>query len=272
MRLRLDFPAGKASTPLGVAPVVPETGSPLQPEFLASTLHSRYYTFTRRGIRSRLRFSRWSMPTSTRTRTLVLAAAAVLLLSAPVAISSKLAFTWKNNHYSGSGFKNILVIAMNGRASSRADFEDRVVKELSRPGVVVVPSYSLMPRPDATPIDPTDIRGYVHDLKFDAIIISRITKLQKHTYEVQGDDFPFFPYYATFYGYYTTLAPIVYSPSYLQTDVDLQVETNLYATTAPDGTIVWTGTTDTFDPSSASSAINSIVKILVKQFQKDKLI
>jgi hypothetical protein len=212
------------------------------------------------------------MPIFARSRILLILTAFVLLFTAPVAISSRLAFSWKNAHYSGGGFKNILVIAMNGRAASRADFEDRMVKELSRPAVTVVPSYSLMPRPDATPIDPRDIRGYVHDLKFDAIVVSCITKFQKRTYEVQGDDFPFLPYYATFYGYYTTLAPLVYSPSYLQTDIDLQVETNLYATTPPDGTLIWTGTTDTFDPPSATSAINSIVKILAKQFQKDKLI
>jgi len=195
-----------------------------------------------------------------------------LFLNPSVADSSKLAFTWKNPNYAGGSFKNILVIAMNGRASARADFEDRVVKEFARPGVAIVPSYSLMPRPNATPLDPDDIRGYVHDLKFDAIVVSRITKAQKKTTEVSADPFPFDPYYATFYGYYGYLAPLVYDPTYLQTDFDLQVETNLYATNAPDGLLVWTGTTDTFDPRSSTDAINSIVKILTKQFEKDKLI
>jgi hypothetical protein len=207
-----------------------------------------------------------------RTRTLFVLAMALFLFYAPVADSSKLAFTWKNPNYSGGSFKNILVIAMNGRASSRADFEDRVVRECSRNGVSVTPSYSLMPRPNATPLDPADIRGYVHDLKFDAILVSRITKAQTKTTEVSADPFPFFPYYATFYGYYNYLAPLVYNPTYLQTDFDLQVETNLYATSAPDGLLVWTGTTDTFDPRSSSDAINSIVKILTKQFEKDKLL
>ncbi len=206
-----------------------------------------------------------------RTRTLVVLGVVLLLLGAPIAKSTRLAFTWRNPHYTGGSFKNILVIAMNGRASARADFEDRVVKELSRPGVTVVQSYTLMPRPDATPIGTDEIRGYVHDLKFDAILVSRITKVEHHTYEVSAD-FPFDPYYATFYGYYAAIAPLVYSPTYLQTDTDLMVETNLYAANAPDGTLAWTGTTDSFDPSSTTSTINGIVKILAKQFEKDKLI
>jgi hypothetical protein len=206
-----------------------------------------------------------------RTRTFFVLAIALFLLYAPVADSSKIAFSWKNPQYTGGSFKNILVIAMNGRASSRADFEDRVVKEFSRPGVSVTPSYSLMPRPNAAPIDPNEIRGYVHDLKFDAIVISRITKAQTKTTEV-SDPFPFFPYYATFYGYYNYLAPIVYDPTYLQTDFDLQVETNLYATTTPQGLLVWSGTTDTYDPSSNINAIDTIVKVLTKQFEKDKLL
>ena len=185
---------------------------------------------------------------------------------------SKLVFSWKNSNYAGSGFRNILVLAVNGRASGRADFEDRMVKEMSRPGVSVVQSYTLMPRPDATPINPDDLRGYVHDLKFDAIVVSRMIKKEKKTTVVQGDDFPFDPYYGTFYGYYGAVAPLVYDPGYLRTDTEAQIETNFYATSKPDGELVWSGTTDTLDPRSTTGAIDGIVKILVKQFEKDKLI
>jgi len=186
--------------------------------------------------------------------------------------SSKLVFSWKNANYTGSGFKNVLVLAMNGRAGARADFEDRMVKEITRPGVTVVPSYSLMPRPDATPINMDDLRGYVHDLKFDSIVVSRMVKYDKKVTEVQPDSYPFYPYYGTFYGYYGAVAPIVYDPSYLQTDTEAQVETNLYSTAKPDGELVWSGMTDTVDPRSTTKAIDDIVKLLVKQFEKDKLI
>jgi hypothetical protein len=196
----------------------------------------------------------------------------VLVFSVLVAeAGSKLAFSWKNSTYRGSGFKNILVLAINGKAIARADFEDRMVKEMSQPGVTVVQSYTLMPRPNATPINPDDVRGYVHDLKFDAIVVSRMVKREKKTTYVPGDDFPFYPYYGTFYGYYGAIAPIVYAPGYLETDTEAQVETNFYSTAKPDGELVWSGTTDTVNPGSIDKAVNSIVKVLVKQFKKDKL-
>ena len=50
------------------------------------------------------------------------------------------------------------------------------------------------------------------------------------------------------------------------------METNFYSTAKRDGELVWSGTTDTVDPHSTTSAIDGIVKILVKQFESDKLI
>ena len=196
----------------------------------------------------------------------------LILLATGIAYATKMAFSWKNANFKGGSFKNVLVLAMNGKALARADFEDRMVKEMTRPGVTIVQSYTLMPRPDATPINPDDLRGYVHDLKFDAIIVSRLVKFEKKVTEVDPGDFPFYPYYGTFYGYYGAVAPIVYDPSYLETETDIQVETNLYSTTKPDGELVWSGTTDTNDPRNETSAVDGIVKVLVKAFEKDKLI
>jgi hypothetical protein len=185
---------------------------------------------------------------------------------------SKLVFTWKNANYTGGSFKNVLVLAINGAASARADFEDRMVKEMTRPGITVVQSYTLMPRPNATPINLNDLRGYVHDLKFDSIVASRLVKYDKKVTEVQGSEFPFYPYYGTFYGFYDAVAPIVYDPGYLRTDSEAQVETNFYSTAKRDGELIWSGTTDTVDPRSTTNAVDGIVKLLVKQFEKDRLI
>lgn len=75
---------------------------------------------------------------------LVLAILGVVALSG--AKSTKLIFTWKNPSYASASFKNILLLAMNGKASSRADFEDQMVTGTRRPGIQAVPSYLLMPR------------------------------------------------------------------------------------------------------------------------------
>jgi hypothetical protein len=56
----------------------------------------------------------------------------------------------------------------------------------------------------------------------------------------------------------------------LREDRKVRVETNLYYVTAgPDGQLVWTGVTDTLNPSNIHKAIQGLVKLVVAQMQKD---
>jgi hypothetical protein len=186
--------------------------------------------------------------------------------------SSKLAYTWRNPNYSGSSFKNVLVLAMNGHSSGRLDFEDRMVERLARPGLQAVPSYSLLPRPESTPIQMDQLKSVVRDQKFDAILVSRLVKYDKTTTYVPGQAYPLYPYYGTFYGYYGALYPVVYSPGYLRTDTSAQIETNLYSTAKPDGELVWTGTSNTVNPKSVSKAIDDVVDLIAQQLEKENII
>lgn len=196
----------------------------------------------------------------------------MVLAAVGLAYGSQLKFQWRNANYKGGSFKNILVLAINGKAEARADFEDRMAQEMTRPGVMVTQSYTLMPRPDATPINMNDLRGYVQDNKFDAIVASRIVNMSQHWKEVDPGDFPFEAAYGTFYGYYAAVAPVVYDPSYMVKETDVQVESNWYATVAPDGQLVWSGTTDTKNPHSEPKAVDGIVKVLVEAIEKQQLI
>jgi hypothetical protein len=186
--------------------------------------------------------------------------------------STKLAFTWKNPSASTGSFKKILVLAMNGRASSRADFEDRMVASITTSGVQAVPSYSLLPRPESTPIDMNQLRDVVTGQNFDSIVVSRLLKYNKTVTYVPGQTFPLYPYYGTFYGYYGAVYPAVYSPGYLQTDTKAQIETNFYSTATPDGSLVWTCTSNTVNPRSVTKAIDSIVKLIVQELHRQNII
>jgi hypothetical protein len=81
-----------------------------------------------------------------------------------------------------------------------------------------------------------------------------------------------YPYYRSFYGYYGAVYPVVYTPDYLSTDTTVRVETNVYATGSGEGELVWTGTSDTFNPSSADKAIQGLSKVLVKELQKEAVL
>ena len=105
---------------------------------------------------------------------------AVMVGIAPaVAKSTKLIFTWLNPKYSGTHFKNIMVLGINGRASVRAQFEDQLCAGIARPGIQCSPSYSLIPRPTGTPLDMNDLRDVVSGQNIDAIVASRLVKIDK---------------------------------------------------------------------------------------------
>jgi hypothetical protein len=50
------------------------------------------------------------------------------------------------------------------------------------------------------------------------------------------------------------------------------VETNFYATVKPNGQLVWTGTTNAFDANSAMKAIKDLVKITIKELEKNAVL
>ena len=200
---------------------------------------------------------------------LVAALIVPLLLAAS---SPKLLLSWRNPNYSGGGFKNILVLALNGKSEGRLEFEDLLVAAIARPGTQATQSYVFLARPDATPIDMNDLKAVIREHKFDAVVVARLTKRETKTTYVPGEVYTPYPYYGTFYGYYGAVYPIVYSPGYLQKENIAQVETNFYSTAKPDGELVWTGTTNSFDAHSPMKVIKKLVEVVIKELEKQNVI
>jgi len=198
---------------------------------------------------------------------------AVLAIPAVLAASSpKLELSWKNPNYSSGGFKSILVLALNGKAENRAEFEDEIVAAIARLGVQATQSYVFLPRPDATPIDMSDLKAVIREQHFDAIVVARITKREKRTTYVPGQVYHPYPLYGSFAGYYYAVSPMVYSPGYLEKVNTAQVEVNFYSTAKSDGELVWTGTTNSFGGDSPMKVIRELVKVVIKELEKQNVI
>ncbi len=186
--------------------------------------------------------------------------------------STKFVFMWRNPNYPVRHFKNILVLGINGKVENRAEFEDQLSALITRPGITAIPSYSLLPRPHSTPLDMNQLRDVVQGQNIDAIVASRLIKIKKSVTEIPGQIYTPYPYYNSFYGYYGTIYPEVYSPDYLRVERTAQIETNFYATSAPDGVLIWTGTSDTMNPQSPMKAIDAVAKLIVEELEKQKII
>jgi hypothetical protein len=187
--------------------------------------------------------------------------------------STKLVASWKNPEYSGPRFRRILVLGMSAKPGVRADFEDALSKLVARDGVEAIPGNTILLRPEGTHLDMNYLKTQIRDFKIDAVIVSRLVKVESSTTYIPGQAYVVpYPYYRSFYGYYGAVYPVVYSPDYLSTDTRVRVETNVYASTAPDGELVWTGISDTFNPSSADKVIDGLSKLLVKELQKESVL
>ena len=103
--------------------------------------------------------------------------------------STKLAFSWRNPNAPSGPFKNIMVLALNGQAANRAQFEDTLTAAITKTGMQAVQSYSLIPQPNLTPIDIDQLRNVVQGQGFDAVLVSTIVKYHKTVNEVQDPSF-----------------------------------------------------------------------------------
>jgi hypothetical protein len=213
----------------------------------------------------------------TRTQTIVAAALiwALTFCTPPTsnAKGAKLLMSWKNPDYSGQRPHRVLVIGMSENPEIRADFEDDLSAAITNDGLEAVPGNHILFRPDSAALEPDYLKAQIRDFKIDAVLVSRLVHIDKKTTYVPGHSYAVpYPYYHSFYGYYGAVYHQVYSPDYLREDTTVRVETNFYAATSSDAELIWTGTSDSFNPKSAKKVIDGLVKLIVKELTKQNIL
>ena len=203
-------------------------------------------------------------------RTLLTIVIVLLAVPSPFAKSSKLIMSWKNPNYVAREFKRVLALGLSDKTGIRANFEDALAAQLAATGVETIPGNDILLRPEGTQFDLNYLKIQIRENQIDAVVVSRLIKVENSVTYIPGSAYVApFPYYNTFYGYYGAVYPVVYSPDYLRQEKKVRIETNLYVISPQEGELVWTGVTDTFNPSNVQKAINGMVKLVVKQMQSD---
>jgi hypothetical protein len=198
---------------------------------------------------------------------------ALVVLPVANAKAVKLLMSWKKPAYSGQKPHRILVIGMSENPEIRADFEDDLSSAIAKDGHEAIPGNSILLRTHSAQLDPDYLKGQIRDFKIDAVLVSRLVKVDKKTTYVPGHSYVVpYAYYYSFYGYYGTVYRQVYSPDYLREDTTVRIETNFYAATAADGELIWTGTSDSFNPKSAQMVIDGVVKLIAKELKKQDIL
>jgi hypothetical protein len=198
------------------------------------------------------------MNTTKQHRVLLVSAACGLAVAVGCA-STQMTSTWLDPNATATPLRKVAVICLAKDPGTRRMAETEAAKQVK--GTAAVPSYTVVA--DADLHNREAVKTKLRDQGFDGALVMRLAAVTEQVSTVGGP-------YSTFDGYYDWADATVYSPGYLETDVVVDVVSNLYS--LPDNKLIWSGTSRTFDPSSTKDAVSDVSKAVAKEIQKDRLV
>ena len=193
---------------------------------------------------------------------LVLACACAGILAGCAAHSTNLVDMWRDPTASPRPMHSVLVVALRRDETSRRIWEDGFVAALVKQGVNGTPSYSIFQQgvPDTAAIEDA-----VRDKNFEGVLFAHSLGARTQQTYVPGYT-RFEPVWVRSrwsYNYHTYWAE-VHEPGYVETDRIVRHRVDLWNTTG-DWQLVWSGTTESFNPNSSADVNRHIAKLIVPE-------
>jgi hypothetical protein len=178
-----------------------------------------------------------------------------LALAMGACSSTQMTSTWKDPQAVGAQLSKVAVVAMGKEPGLRRMAEDDVASKL---GPRATASYKVLEDIDLK--DRAAVESKLASEGFDGVLIMRMAGVTEQVTPGVGP-------YGTFGGYYDYAYGAAAGP---QVDTMVHVVSSLYK--LPEGKMLWSGASQTFDPASVSSVIDGVSQSLAKEVQKNRLI
>jgi hypothetical protein len=193
----------------------------------------------------------------------VVAASAALATAAIAALGASCASTEMTNTWvsptKGAPLSKVAVIALAKDPGMRRMAEDAAASQM--PDAQAVPSYQVLGDTDLR--NRQEVESKLRAAGFNGALVMRLAGVSEQVTPVAAP-------YETFGGYYDWAGNMVYAPGYLQTDTVVHVVSNLYSLN--DGKLVWSGTSQTFNPASSREVIDGVSKAVAKSMEREHVI
>jgi hypothetical protein len=165
---------------------------------------------------------------------------------------TKLISSWRDDSYRGN-IKKVIIIGAAEKPGLRKIFEQEFSNQLKAHGIIALPSNQIIPSDGM--LDKQIILSKIKDLNVDAVLITRL--VEKRT---KMTHFP------NWHDYYTGSRGRVFK------DEIVNLETNLYEIKTEK--LVWSALSETIflEGDSVYKEIRSIIKVVVNNLFKEKLI
>lgn len=200
-------------------------------------------------------------------KTALLSAAAVAVLTlAACGSASRTISTLDGPAYAGSGFANVLVLAIADNYDNRATFERELAKKISSGDTSATAHYTLTKMGD--PIDRPAVEKLVKDGGFDAVLITRVLdskvvgreKAGSAATKVSRKSDAFFRY-----DYEELNDPVT-----IALDVNVAISSELFSVAS--GQIVWAIESNLSDKASVGMIVFDAADIVAQRLRRDGLI
>ncbi len=175
---------------------------------------------------------------------------------------------WQDENFEKGNISKILVVALHNKTWGRKAFELTMKKALEDRGVEAIASIEVMP--EDKEISKAAFEKYFSGQNIDAVLVTRLISADEKTenvYNYTAYGVPYPSYYGGFYGFYVTTYNVVYSPGYTISQLQVNLETNLYDT--KDAKLIWGAVSETFEPEDALDFIRSASSEIAKELDFD---
>ena len=192
-----------------------------------------------------------------------LAAVWLAAIAAGCAAGPQVVSAWRDPEYRGPAFKKVAVVGLTDRDSSRRIFEDAFATKLREKGIEAVASYEANPSHEKLPRE--EIERLIKENGIDAIITARIVDRTQKIEVTPGATAiaPYPVYYRSYHGFYDYAWGFYHDPGYIESYEVVSIETNVYETSGYN--IVWTGMSQTTDPTSLELETQVFVDGIIKE-------
>lgn len=182
-----------------------------------------------------------------------------VLLIAACATSNVVIRSWKDSHYQRKVSK-VLVIGLSTNNAIRHSFEDTLADQLRRRGVTATPSSDFIPLNGSLDKDTVraEVKSAIRGKGYDAVLVTHLVRVDRRTTYVP----PTSHLEYSFYRNIITAYSVVYTPGYLVHETVVSLESNLYDTASE--RLVWSLTSQSFNPADAMDVIKPLSDIIVK--------
>ena len=177
--------------------------------------------------------------------------------------------SWSDPSVGERPIGKVMVLAVVDSPTTCRLFEGYFVEKLTERGIDASSCHVVL-QPDGE-ISEELLEEQLKADGYDSIIITRLMSEDSHSQVVQAgySSSPAFPsYYGSYHGFYS--ASVISPVTYVDSVMEYLLETTLYDVKS--GKMIWGGMKSVYDTSSESSNIKKVVKAVVSELNKKKLL